>query len=88
MTRTLVVGDIHGAARALRQALDRAEFDPAADHLICLGDICDRGPEVDLAIYSPFQRDPVGGKWRALLCLAGRIRTASPVGSVAIGRRT
>jgi serine/threonine protein phosphatase 1 len=43
MSRTLVVGGTHGAARALHQALDRAGFDSAADRLICLGDICDRG---------------------------------------------
>lgn len=49
-SRTLVIGDIHGAARALDQALDRARFDPAADRLISLGDVCDRGPEVDRCI--------------------------------------
>jgi serine/threonine protein phosphatase 1 len=50
--RTLVIGDIHGADRALHQALERAGFAPATDRLICLGDICDRGPEVDLCIDS------------------------------------
>lgn len=47
MSRTLVLGDVHGAARALEQVLDRAGFDPAADRVVSLGDICDRGIEVD-----------------------------------------
>lgn len=44
--RKLVVGDIHGAHKALMQCLERADFDPDKDHLISLGDVCDRGPEV------------------------------------------
>lgn len=44
--RTLVVGDIHGAYKALVQALERANFDPAADQLIGLGDVADGWPEV------------------------------------------
>ena len=43
--RTFVIGDIHGAYRALRQCLDRAVFDYDQDHLICLGDVCDGWPE-------------------------------------------
>ncbi len=45
--RTFVLGDLHGAARALDQVLDRSGFDLAADRLISLGDICDGWPEVD-----------------------------------------
>ena len=45
--RTLVMGDPHGALRAVRQVLERAAFDPAADRLIVLGDVCDGWPEVD-----------------------------------------
>lgn len=45
--RTLVLGDVHGAARALEQVLERAEFDPSGDRLVVLGDICDGWPEVD-----------------------------------------
>ena len=45
--RLLVLGDVHGAARALEQVLERSRFDPARDRLICLGDICDGWPEVD-----------------------------------------
>lgn len=48
--RTLVLGDVHGAARALEQVLDRAGFDPATDRLVSLGDICDGWPEVDRSI--------------------------------------
>ena len=39
--RTLVVGDIHGAHKALVQVLERASFDVDQDRLICLGDVCD-----------------------------------------------
>ncbi len=45
MGRTFVIGDIHGAYRALRQCLDRADFDYESDHLICLGDVCDGWPD-------------------------------------------
>lgn len=45
MARTFVMGDIHGAYRALRQCLDRTAFDYGKDHLICLGDVCDGWPE-------------------------------------------
>lgn len=43
--RTLVMGDLHGAYRALLQVLERAKFDPAADRLIFLGDVADGWPE-------------------------------------------
>jgi len=39
--RTLVVGDIHGSAKALEQILERCKFDPLQDKLICLGDYAD-----------------------------------------------
>lgn len=44
--RTLVMGDLHGAARALEQCLERSAFDPQEDRLIQLGDLCDGWPEV------------------------------------------
>lgn len=44
--RHLVVGDIHGGFRALKQVLERAKFNPAEDHLISLGDVADGWPEV------------------------------------------
>lgn len=39
--RTLVVGDIHGAYKALLQVLERSGFDKEKDKLICLGDVVD-----------------------------------------------
>ena len=42
-----VIGDIHGANKALIQCFERAAFDPQSDLLISLGDLCDRWPEVD-----------------------------------------
>lgn len=50
MTRTFVLGDIHGAYRALRQVLDRSSFDRNNDRLICLGDVVDGWPETKQAI--------------------------------------
>jgi serine/threonine protein phosphatase 1 len=45
MGRTLVIGDIHGACRALQQCLERASFDYENDQLISLGDVADGWPE-------------------------------------------
>lgn len=44
-SKTFVIGDIHGAYRALLQCLERSGFNYEKDHLISLGDICDRGPD-------------------------------------------
>jgi serine/threonine protein phosphatase 1 len=44
--RTFVIGDIHGAHKALLQCLERSGFDNSIDRLITLGDIADRGVEV------------------------------------------
>jgi serine/threonine protein phosphatase 1 len=44
--RTFVMGDIHGAYKALKQCLERANFDVEQDHLIQLGDIVDGYPDV------------------------------------------
>lgn len=49
-SRTFVIGDIHGAYRALLQCLEKAQFNYKRDRLICLGDICDGWPEVDKCI--------------------------------------
>ena len=46
MSRTFVIGDIHGACLALKQCLELAEFDYNSDLLICLGDVCDGWPQV------------------------------------------
>jgi len=42
-----VIGDIHGAHRALLQCFARSGFNRESDLLICLGDLCDGWPEVD-----------------------------------------
>ncbi len=43
--RRLVLGDIHGAHKALIQVFDRAKFDPNNDELIFLGDVVDGWPD-------------------------------------------
>lgn len=45
MSRTFVMGDIHGAFRALKECLVRSDFDYEHDRLISLGDVCDGWPE-------------------------------------------
>lgn len=50
MDKTFVIGDIHGAYRALRQCLLKAGFDYERDHLISLGDVCDGWPETRHAV--------------------------------------
>lgn len=40
----LLVGDIHGCADEFHALLDKADFDPAIDFLIPVGDLGDRGP--------------------------------------------
>jgi len=44
--KTFVVGDIHGAHLALKQVLERSNFNIEEDQLITLGDICDGRPYV------------------------------------------
>jgi serine/threonine protein phosphatase 1 len=46
MQKRFVIGDIHGAHKALIQCLDRSGFDKDNDLLICLGDVADGWPEV------------------------------------------
>lgn len=48
--KTFVIGDIHGAYRAMLQCFERSGFNYAKDHLISLGDVCDRYPQVDSCI--------------------------------------
>jgi serine/threonine protein phosphatase 1 len=48
--RTFVIGDIHGAAKALQQVLDKASFDYDDDKLIVLGDICDGWSQIKESI--------------------------------------
>lgn len=40
-SRTIVIGDIHGAAKSLEQVLERSKFNPKIDRLIQLGDVAD-----------------------------------------------
>jgi len=44
--RRFVIGDIHGAHKALIQCFERSGFNRQTDLLICLGDLCDGWPEV------------------------------------------
>lgn len=50
MSNTYVMGDIHGAFRALQQCMERAEFNYDSDRLICLGDIGDGWPDTKQCI--------------------------------------
>ncbi|MEM0999262.1 MAG: metallophosphoesterase [Bacteroidota bacterium] len=43
--RTFVVGDIHGAHKALVQVMERSGFDREQDRLISLGDLTDYNPD-------------------------------------------
>ena len=44
--KRFVIGDIHGGFRAMKQVLERANFDPEKDMLIGLGDYADGWPDV------------------------------------------
>lgn len=44
--KTYVIGDIHGAYKALLQCFERCNFNYKKDKLICLGDVCDGWSEV------------------------------------------
>jgi len=48
--KTYVVGDIHGAYRALLQCFKRSGFNTKNDRLIVIGDVCDGYPEVRQSI--------------------------------------
>ena len=50
MGRLWVIGDIHGAHRALQQCLQRSGFNREQDHLISLGDVSDGWPETRAVI--------------------------------------
>jgi serine/threonine protein phosphatase 1 len=45
--KRFVIGDIHGAYRALVQCFERSEFNKQTDLLICLGDLGDGWPDID-----------------------------------------
>lgn len=44
--KVFVIGDIHGAYKALLQCFERSGFDYKKDRLIVLGDVCDGYPDV------------------------------------------
>jgi len=44
--RRLVLGDVHGAYKALIQVFEKSEFNYNSDMLICLGDVADGWPDV------------------------------------------
>lgn len=48
--RRLVLGDVHGAYRALMQVFERSEFDYKKDALFVIGDIVDGWPETKQCI--------------------------------------
>lgn len=48
--KTLVLGDVHGAYKALMQVFERSNFDKENDELIVLGDVADGWPEVNKCI--------------------------------------
>ena len=48
--KTFIVGDIHGAYKALLQCFDRSGFDRETDRLIVIGDVCNGYPEVQQCI--------------------------------------
>lgn len=50
MSKTFVIGDIHGAYNALIQCLTRSNFDYNRDTLIALGDVADGWPETNRCI--------------------------------------
>ena len=50
MERHLIAGDIHGQYERLREALDKASFNPDTDILYSTGDISDRGPGMVLLV--------------------------------------
>jgi serine/threonine protein phosphatase 1 len=47
---TYVIGDIHGAAHALDQVLERSPFRPGIDRLIHLGDVADGWPDTPACV--------------------------------------
>ena len=40
------MGDVHGGLKAMEQVLQRANYDPAGDKVIFLGDVADGWPQV------------------------------------------
>jgi hypothetical protein len=45
MTRSVIVGDVHGCTGELEELLEQARFDEAKDQLVLVGDLVARGPD-------------------------------------------
>lgn len=64
MGRSFIVGDIHGAFKALTQVLKRAGFNQKEDTLYCTGDIVDGFPEsmecIDFLMNLPNCKSVIG----------------------------
>jgi hypothetical protein len=45
MTRTVIVGDVHGCLDELRSLLERVGFRPGDDQLVMVGDLVNKGPD-------------------------------------------
>jgi serine/threonine protein phosphatase 1 len=50
MSNVFVIGDMHGAFKAMLQCLRKCNFNPQTDTLICLGDVVDGWPETKQCI--------------------------------------
>lgn len=46
--RIIVITDLHGCYDEMTELLDKVNFDPQIDRLLCLGDMIDRGPKIFL----------------------------------------
>ena len=44
-TRTIVIGDVHGCIRELKELLQMCEYEEGKDKLIFVGDLVGKGPE-------------------------------------------
>jgi len=78
--KTLVIGDIHGCFRELRDLLDKADLS-SEDEIIALGDILDRGPDspcvLGFFMTQPNARSLMGNHERKhVLSFQGRTRPA------------
>lgn len=45
MAGTIIIGDLHGCLRELKELLEQISYSPPADQLILVGDLMDRGPD-------------------------------------------
>ena len=55
--RTLIIGDIHGCYKELKQLLKALNYSPAQDRLISLGDLIHKGPSSEKVIHFFYDND-------------------------------